>query len=85
VRHILKSWTRSNGIKKIEKETVHLSATVKAHLIQKLVQSIDSPSVDELKSKWLSVARDRAAQLDSGTVTPVPSDVVLNKAQALIK
>ncbi len=85
MRHILKSWTRSNGIKKIEKETMHLSATVKAHLIQKLVQSIDSPSVDELKSEWLSVAKDRAAQLDSGAVDPVPSDVVLNKAQALIK
>ena len=85
MRHILKNWTRSNGIKKIEKETVHLSATVKAHLIQKLVQSIDSPSVDELKSEWLSFAKDRAAQLDSGAVDPVPSDVVLKKAQAQIK
>ena len=81
-RHILKSWIRSNGI---EKEAVHLSAKGKAHLIQKLVQSIDSPSVDELKSERLSVAMDRAAQLDSRAVTPVPSDVVLNKAQALIK
>lgn len=30
-------------------------------------------------------AEDRAAQLDSGAVDPVPSDVVLKKAQALIK
>lgn len=72
-------------LKKIEKEAMHLSAKDRAHLIQKLVQSIDSPSVDELKSEWLSVAMERAAQLDSGAVTPVPSDVVLKKAQALIK
>lgn len=72
-------------LKKIENEAMHLSAEDRAHLIQKLVQSIDSPSVDELKSEWLSVAKDRAAQLDSGAVAPVPSDVVLKKAQALIK
>lgn len=72
-------------LKKIENEAMHLSAEDRAHLIQKLVESIDSPSADELKSEWLSVAKDRAAQLDSGAAEPVPSDVVLKKAQALIK
>jgi len=72
-------------LKKIENEAMHLSAEDRARLIQKLVQSIDSPSVDELKSEWLSVAQDRAAQLDSGAVASVPGDVVLKKAQALIK
>lgn len=72
-------------LKKIESEAMHLSAEDRTHLIQKLVESIDSPSADELKSEWLSVAKDRAAQLDSGAAEPVPSDVVLKKAQALIK
>lgn len=72
-------------LKKIESEAMHLSAEDRAYLIQKLVESIDSPSADELKSEWLSVAKDRAAQLDSGAAEPVPSNVVLKKAQALIE
>jgi len=72
-------------LKEIESEAMRLSAEERAHLIQKLVESIDSPSTDELKSEWLSVAKNRAAQLDSGVVDSVPRDVVLKKAQALIK
>lgn len=72
-------------LKKIESEAMHLSAEDRTHLIQKLVESIDSPSADELKAEWLSVAEGRAAQLGSGAVDSVPSDVVLKKAQALIK
>lgn len=73
------------GLKQIESEAMHLSAEDRTHLIQKFVESIDSPSADELRAEWLSVAEERASQLDSGAVTPLPSDVVLKKAQALIK
>lgn len=72
-------------LKKIESEAMHLPAEDRAHLIQKLIESIDSPSADELNSEWLSVAKDRAAQLDLGSAEPVPSDVVLKKARDLIK
>jgi len=72
-------------LKKIESEVMHLSAEERAHLIQKLVESIDSTSADEFKPEWLSVAKDRAEQLDSGAVAPVPRDDVLKKARALIK
>jgi putative addiction module component (TIGR02574 family) len=70
---------------KLENEALHLPKKERTALIQKLVMSLDVPSVDELRADWLSEAENRAKELDEGLVQPVPGDEVLRKARSLIK
>jgi putative addiction module component (TIGR02574 family) len=72
-------------LQKIEDEALHLPQKDRAHLIQRLVLSLDSPSSDELRSNWLAEAQRRAKELDDGTVQAIPADEVLKKARSLIK
>ena len=73
------------NLQKIEDEVLHLSKEERTHLIQKLVLSLESPSEEELKSDWLSLARSRADEIDNGFVLPVSGEEVMKKARALIK
>lgn len=73
------------NLQKIEDEALHLSKEERAQLIQRLVLSLESPSVEELRSDWLVEARRRADELDSGSVQAVSGDEVMEKARALIK
>lgn len=72
-------------LQKIEDEALHLPKDERAQLIQRLVLSLDSPSVEELRADWLLEARRRAEELDSGLVQAVPSDEVMRKARALLR
>lgn len=72
-------------LKRIENEALHLPKAERAHLIQRLVLSLDSPSVEELRADWLAEAHRRAKELDDGTVQAVPGEDVLRKARALIR
>ena len=73
------------NLQKIEDEALHLSKEERTHLIQKLVLSLESPSEEELKSDWLSLARSRADEIDNGFVLAVSGEEVMKKARALIK
>lgn len=72
-------------LQKIEDEALHLPKDQRAHLIQRLVLSLDAPSVDELRADWSAEAQRRAEELDNGSVRAVSGDDVLRKARALIK
>ena len=72
-------------LQKIEDEALHLPKEDRAHLIQRLVLSLDSPSSDELRSDWLAEAQRRAKELDDGTLRAVPGDEVLKKARSLVR
>ena len=72
-------------LQKIEDEALHLPREDRAHLIQRLVLSLDSPSPDELRSDWLAEAQRRAKELDDGTVQAVTGDEVLKKARSLVR
>jgi len=72
------------NLQKIEDEALHLSKEERTHLIQKLVLSLESPSEEELKSDWLSLARSRADEIDNGSVLPVSGTEVMKKARAMI-
>lgn len=70
---------------KIEEEALHLPKAERAQLIQRLVLSLESPSEEELRSDWLLEAKNRAEELDNGSVEAVSSQDVMRKARALIK
>lgn len=73
------------NLQKIEDQVLHLPKEERAHLIQRLVLSLESPSEEELKSDWLLEAKRRAAELDNGTVQAVSGEDVMRKARALAK
>ncbi|WP_041523765.1 addiction module protein [Gilvimarinus agarilyticus] len=72
-------------IQKLADEALHLLEEQRAHLIQRLVSSLDAPSAKELRADWSAEARRRAEELDNGTAQAIAGDDVLKKARALIK
>ena len=73
------------NLKQIEDEALHLSEEERAELAQKLLLSLDAPTVDEIEEDWLIEARRRARELDEGIVQPIPAEEVRKKARALLR
>ena len=73
------------NLKQIEDEALHLSEEERAALAQKLLLSLDAPTVDEIEEDWLIEARRRARELDEGIVQPIPAEEVRKKARALLR
>ncbi len=73
------------NLKQIEDEVLHLSEEERAELAQKLLLSLDAPTVDEIEEDWLIEARRRARELDEGLVQPIPAEEVRKKARALLR
>jgi len=79
------TWEHAHmNLKEIETEILHLSKDERAELAQKILISLDSPSVNETADDWLLEAKRRAKELDEGTVQPIPAEEVRRKAQALL-
>ena len=73
------------NLKQIEDEALHLSEEERAELAQKLLLSLDTPTMDEIEEDWLLEARRRARELDEGIVQPIPAEEVRKKARALLR
>lgn len=73
------------NLKQIEDEALHLSEEERAALAQKLLLSLDSPTMHEIEEDWLLEARRRARELDEGIVQPISAEEVRKKAQALLR
>ena len=73
------------NLKQIEDEAFHLSEEERAELAQKLLLSLDAPTVNEIEEDWLIEARRRARELDEGIVQPIPAEEVRKKARALLR
>lgn len=73
------------NLKQIEDEALHLSEEERAELAQKLLLSLDAPTVEEIEQDWLVEAHRRARELDEGIVQPIPAEEVRKKARALLK
>ncbi|MBT3308440.1 MAG: addiction module protein [Gammaproteobacteria bacterium] len=72
-------------LKQIEQEVIQLSEQERAELVQKLLLSLDQPSVDEIEEDWFREAERRVRELDSGAVTAVSAEQVREKARALLR
>lgn len=73
------------NLKQIEDEALHLSEEERAELAQKLLLSLDAPTMDEIEEDWLLEARRRARELDEGIVRPISADEVRKKARTLLR
>lgn len=73
------------NLKQIEDEAIHLSEEERAALAQKLLLSLDAPTIAGTGEDWLVEAYRRARELDEGTVQAIPAEEVRKKAQALLR
>ena len=73
------------NIEEIRYEALSLPLLERAHLAEQLLASLDTLSEAEIMHLWLQEAALRASELDQGLVQRIPSDVVLQEAQALVR
>ena len=69
----------------LEQTVLGLPKTERAHLLHLLLDSLDTPSENEVQEAWLVEASRRAAEIDSGKVTLVSSEQLEKEVQALLK
>ena len=69
----------------IEEAALHLPEQQRAQLAHKLLLSLDPQSETEIAKEWRNEAPRRAADLDNGSATLIPAEVVRAAAQALLK
>ena len=69
----------------LEQNVLDLPKTERAHLLHLLLDSLDTPSENEVQEAWLVEASRRAAEIDSGKVTLVSGEQLEKEVQALLK
>jgi putative addiction module component (TIGR02574 family) len=69
----------------IEQSVLSLPKPERAHLVHLLLDSLDVPSETEIQDIWLSEARRRADDIDSGKVSLVSGEQLEREVQALFK
>ncbi len=65
-------------------EAMHLPATSRAELAEKLVVSLDFPERDEIQTLWAAEAVRRRDEVRSGRVTPIPGEEVIAEVRRLV-
>ena len=69
----------------LEQTLLALPKTEREHLLQLLLESLDTPSENEVQEAWLVEASRRATEIDSGKVTLVSGEQLEKEVQALLK
>ncbi|MFH0343687.1 MAG: addiction module protein [Chromatiales bacterium] len=72
-------------IETIRHEVLSLPAQERAQLAELLLSSLDNLSEAEIEKLWFQEAACRAAEMDQGLVPRIPSEVVRQEAQALLR
>ena len=69
----------------IEQSVLGLPKQERAHLVHLLLDSLDAPSDADIQALWLSEARRRAEEIDTGKVSMVDSEQFEQRVQAIFK
>ena len=64
-------------ISKLTDQVLSLPTIDRVHLADRLLESLNSPSSEELNALWVEEAERRIDELDSGTVQAIPGEKVL--------
>ena len=75
----------STTTEEIEKAVLHLPLQERAHLAQKLLESLDQLPEAEARQLWLVEAQRRADEIDQGKIQLVSGEELENQVQALFK
>ena len=68
-------------IDQLEREAMRLSATSRALLAEKLVESLDEAELDHIQKRWVAEALRRRDEVRSSRVKPIPGEQVLDEAR----
>jgi len=68
------------AMQKIESEVLNLDIHSRAHLVGKLLLSLDEPSVSEIERLWLDEAERRLDDYRTGKVQGIPGNEVFKRA-----
>ena len=68
----------------ITEEAMHLPASSRALLADKLVESLESEELDEIQRLWSAEAIRRRDEIRSGQVHAVPGEQVLAEVRNLV-
>ena len=71
--------------KTLQEAALELPPDERAELAQRLLQSLDDLSEEELAETWLSEAKRRAGEIDRGEVQAIAAEEVRRKARALLR
>ena len=74
-----------SSIEKITEEVKNLSSEEQNLLLVKLSSMIQEPVDENLKQKWLNVARGRLREIRDGDVETIPAEEVMDEAQSRLK
>lgn len=69
----------------IEKEIRALSRSDQELLIRTLLEELDGPPDASVEQAWLEEVQRRSAELDSGSVKPIPADEVFRSVRATLE
>ena len=72
-------------IEKIETEALGLSPEDRAKLAHRLLESLDTLSEQEAEQIWITEAKRRAQELESGAVSPVSAAELEARVQAHLR
>jgi len=67
---------------KILKEALLLPADERAHLVERLLQSLNLPTEDEVNRLWRDEAERRISQIGAGKVDLIPGEQVFARIRA---
>ncbi len=70
----------SSSLEALQAEVMRLSQADRAHLLDRLVASLDADATAE--AAWDELAATREHELDAGTVEAVPLEVVVARLEA---
>ena len=68
----------------IEKEIRALSRSDQELLIRTLLEELDGPPDSSVDQAWLEEVQRRSAELDDGSVKPIPADEVFRSVRAAL-
>ncbi len=70
-------WSMETTISKLTDQVLSLPTIDRVHLADRLLESLNAPSSEELNTIWAKEAERRIDELDSGAVQAIPGEKVL--------
>jgi len=74
----------ARNLEELEAEAMHLSLEGRAQLAEKLILSLDVPSVEENLRLWVVEAERRLKELREGKAKEIPAEEVFRRARTAI-
>ena len=74
----------SRNLEELEAEVMNLSLEGRAQLVEKLILSLDVPSVEENLRLWVVEAERRLKELREGKAKEIPAEEVFRRARTAI-